>query len=343
LGATEADLRALVTGGGGFLGKAIVKQLLEQGWRVRSLSRGAYSELEVLGVEALRGDLAERGVVKAAVAGCDVVFHVAAKAGIWGSWRDYFRTNVIGTANVVGACRSHGVPKLVYTSSPSVVHSGGDIEGGDESLPYPRRFEAAYPETKASGEQMALGANNDRLSTVYLRPHLIWGPEDNHLVPRLIARHRSGRLRLVGDGSNVVDTVYVEDAARAHLLAAERLEPGAACAGKAYFITQGEPLPLIEWINGIVGAAGLPPVTRSVSPRLAVILGAIFEGVFKTLRISSDPPLTRFVARHLATAHWYDISAAKEDLGYKPEIPIAAGFQRLEQWISSGGLDGKSS
>jgi nucleoside-diphosphate-sugar epimerase len=337
MGAGEDRLRALVTGGGGFLGKAIVVKLVDRGWTVRSLARGYYPELEKLGVEALRGEIADRTTVLNAAADCDVVFHVAAKAGFWGPEEEYFQANVVGTANVLIACRVLGIPRLVHTSSPSVVHGGGAIEGGDESLPYPFRYEASYPRTKAAAERMVLAANDNRLSTVALRPHLIWGPGDNHLAPRMIERQRQGRLRLIGDGTNLIDTVYIDNAAEAHLLAADRLEPHAACAGQAYFITQGEPLPLAEWLNRILAAGGLPPVEKKLPPGVARVLGGAIEVVFRTLRLSGEPPLTRFLASQLATAHWFDITAARRDIGYRPEVSIDEGFVRLTSWLTEFG------
>lgn len=327
-------MKVLVTGGGGFLGSAIVHKLIERGWEVRSFSRGQYPELETAGVKTLQGDLFDRAAVFDAVSGCDVVFHVAAKAGIWGREKDYFRANVGGTANVLAACRACGVRRMVYTSSPSVVHGGEAIEGSDESLPYPEHHEASYPRTKAAAERMVLFANDARLSTVSLRPHLIWGPGDNHLAPRMIQRHRQGRLRLVGDGQNLIDTVYVDNAADAHLLAADRLEPDAACAGRAYFITQGEPLPISVWLNRILAAGGLGPVEKQISPGLALKLGGAMEVVYKVLRLPGEPPLTRFLASHLATAHWYDISAARRDLDFEPAVSIDKGFERLKLWLA---------
>jgi nucleoside-diphosphate-sugar epimerase len=177
----------LVTGGGGFLGRGIVRRLLQRGWTVRSLHRGDYPELVELGVEQLRGDIADTAAVTKAVDGCDVVFHVAAKVDQWGSYAPFHRTNVVGTENVIAAARQAGVPRLVFTSTPSVVHSGGDLAGIDESVPYPDHFEAAYPQTKAAAEMSVLAANDAVLSTVALRPRLIWGPEDTNLVPQLIA------------------------------------------------------------------------------------------------------------------------------------------------------------
>lgn len=210
-------MRVLVTGGGGFLGQAIVKLLLERGDEVRSFSRNRYPQLDDLGVEQICGNLDDSSAVNDAVNGCDIVYHVAAKAGVWGSCQDFYQTNVVGTRNIVNACRNDSATKLVYTSSPSVVFDGNDMEGVDESVPYPEHFHAWYPLTKAEAEQIVLGANDDTLATVALRPHLIWGPEDNHLVPRILERGQAGALRRIGRRDCLVDTVYIDNAAKAHL------------------------------------------------------------------------------------------------------------------------------
>lgn len=327
-------MKALVTGGGGFLGGAIVKMLRERGTQVRSYSRGEYPELARLGVEQRRGDLADREALLKAAEGCDIVFHVAAKAGVWGSYAEYHQANVTGTENVIAACQAHGIGRLVHTGSPSVVFDGRDVEGGDESLPYPDHFEAYYPQTKALAEQLVLAASSPTLATVSLRPHLIWGPGDNHLVPRIIARARAGKLRRIGNRPCLVDTVYVDNAASAHLLAADRLTPGSVVAGKAYFISNGEPIPLWEMVNRILAVAGLPPVTRSISPGAAYAAGRICEGIWNLLRLRGEPPMTRFVARELATAHWFNIDAARRDLGYVPEVSMDEGLARLGEWLA---------
>jgi nucleoside-diphosphate-sugar epimerase len=324
-------MRALVTGGGGFLGGAILRLLKDRGDSVRSVARGHYAALDGLGVEHVRGDLAEPGVADRAVEGCDVVFHVAAKAGVWGPWREYHRANVVATRNVVAACRSHGVRRLVFTSSPSVVFDGRDMEGADESAPYPGHYDAAYPATKAEAERHVLAATGADLATVALRPHLIWGPGDNHLVPRIIARARSGRLRRVGRRNPLVDSTYIDNAAHAHLLAADRLEPGSPVAGKAYFLSQGEPWPLWDLVNRILQAAHMPPVDRVIPLMAARVAGAAFEGLYRLFRPSAEPPMTRFLARELSTAHWFDIGAARRDLGYEPRVTIEEGMKQLER------------
>jgi nucleoside-diphosphate-sugar epimerase len=324
-----------VTGGGGFLGGVIVCMLRERGVPVRSFSRDDYPALAALGVEQVRGDLGDQAAVTAAAKDCDVVFHVAAKAGIWGSYADFYRANVTGTAHVLEACRVNGIRKLIYTSSPSVVFDGSDVEGGDESLPYPSSYEAHYPSTKAMAEKLVLAANSPHLATVALRPHIIWGPGDNHLVPRIVDKGRAGRLRRIGDRPNMVDTVYVDNAARAHLLAADRLAPGSPPAGRAYFISNGQPIPLWEMVNRILAAADLPAVTRCISPKSAYLIGCICEGLWGLLRLAGEPPMTRFVARELASAHWFDITAARRDLGYEPEVSIEEGLLRLREWLQS--------
>jgi nucleoside-diphosphate-sugar epimerase len=326
-------MKVLVTGGGGFLGRAIVKQLLERGDSVRSLTRNRYEELDDLGVEQFLGSLAVAELVAEAAAGCDLVFHVAAKAGVWGDYQDYYQTNVVGTRNVIAACRKHKIAKLVYTSSPSVVFDGTDMEGVDESVPYPQQFHAFYPQTKAAAERLVLASNDEQFATLALRPHLIWGPGDNHLVPRIIERGRSGALRRIGDRPCPVDTIYIDNAADAHLLAADRLALGSAVAGKAYFISNDEPIPMWEMVNRILVAGGVPPVERSITPGLAYAVGWMLEQVYGLLRLKTEPRLTRFVAREMSTAHWFDISAAKNDFGYRPQVSTDEGLDRLAAWL----------
>lgn len=327
-------MKALVTGGGGFLGKAIVRLLHERGDRVRSFSRSENPSLAKLGVEHCRGELDDAEAVKRAAAGCDIVFHVAAKAGIWGPYEEFYRANVLGTRHVIDACRHHGIQRLVHTSSPSVVFDGNDMQGVDESLPYPKHFEAFYPQTKAEAEQLVLRANDQSLATVALRPHLIWGPEDNHLVPRILERGARGALRKIGTRECLVDTIYIDNAALAHLQAADHLGIGSGVAGRAYFLSQGEPLPIWEVVNRILSAGGLPPVTRTISPALAYNIGAVLEKVYTLLKLKGEPRMTRFVARELSTAHWFDLTAARRDFGYQPEISFDQGIERLRAWLA---------
>lgn len=329
-------MKALVTGGGGFLGSAIVRQLLARGDTVRSFSRGNYPELQHLGVETMRGDLGDSAAVNRAVAGVDVVFHTAAKPPPWGSAHDYERANVAGTQHVLDACTQHGVRDLVYTSSPSVVFGGRDQEGVDESVAYPARYDAHYPRTKALAEQRVLKSARENLRTISLRPHLIWGPGDHHLVPRIIKRAQAGQLRRVGRGKKI-DLTYIDDAARAHLLAADALRSPSAdlVNGKAYFITADRPIENWEMVDNILSAAGLPPVKRTVSPMVAIAAGTVLEATHRVFGLAREPRMTRFVARELSTAHWFDISAAKRDLGYQPLVTLDEGLARLAEWLAT--------
>jgi len=322
-------MRALVTGGGGFLGGAIARELRAQGHAVVSLQRSAVPALAALGIEIVRGDIADVDSVSRAARGCDTVFHVAAKAGSWGSYQSYFDANVLGTRNLIAACRAHAISRLVHTSTPSVVHRGGDLEGVDESTPYATHFLAHYPATKLQAEREVLAANSPTLATVALRPHLIWGPGDAHLLPRILERARRGRLRFIGAPGKRIDATYIDNAASAHLLAAATLAPGSAHAGKAYFISNGEPLAVEEMINRLLACADLPSVRKRVPLPVAYAIGGVLEAVYGLFKLDGEPILTRFVAEQLATAHWFDISAAQRDFGYRPQMTMSQGFAAL--------------
>jgi nucleoside-diphosphate-sugar epimerase len=327
-------MKALVTGGGGFLGKAIVTRLLNRGDDVVSLARGEYPQLEAMGVRTVRGCLTDRNAVREAARDCDVVFHVAAKASVDSLYEEFRATNVNGTRHVIQACRELGIKRLVYTSTPSVIHGGGDIRGADESIPYPAEYVAYYPMTKAEAERMVLAANDKDLATVALRPHVIWGPGDNNLVPRLIQRAKAGRAVKVKGGPHLVDTVYVDNAAHAHILAADRLAPGSQIAGKVYFISNGEPIDMADLMDRILALAGLPPVKRQVSAKTLHLIGRVLELLYRTFAPHLEPPVNRFVAHQLSTSHWFDISAARRDLGYEPEISIEEGLRLLAKHLS---------
>lgn len=323
--------KVLVTGGGGFLGKAIIKKLIQKNFYVKSFSRQYYSELNDLGVDQIQGNLLDLNKIIDACKECKLVFHVAAKAGIWGAWDDFFNVNVIGTKNVITACKENNIPRLIYTSSPSVVFDGKDMEGANESIPYPEKFEGYYSETKAIAEKIVRKESCQDLQTIILRPHLIWGPEDNHLVPGIIKRARS--LKKVGRTDDLVDTIYVENAADAHILAAEKLQSNPSLSGNIYFISQDNPVSKWKMANEFLKAANLPPIKGMVSARTAYFAGSIFEFIYKTFNIKKDPPMTKFVAKELATSHWFDISKAKKELGYIPKVSIEQGLEQLKKWF----------
>lgn len=323
-------MKILVTGGGGFLGSAVCRQLAGLGHDVTAFQRRPASHLESHGVQSIAGDITDPSAVTRAAEGCEAVVHTAAKAGIWGAPEAFRRINVGGTENIIEACRAHEIACLVHTSSPSVVHTGGDIEGGDESLPLATHFSAPYPETKAAAEKLVAAANGPQLKTTALRPHLIWGPGDPHILPRLKEKAKGGTLALPAP-HKVIDTVFVENAAQAHVMALQELAGQARCAGKAYFVTNNEPMPQGEIIGKLLAALGVAVKIRAVPAGVAMAAGAVAEHAWKLLRLKSEPPVTRFSVEQLATAHWFDTSAASRDFGYKPNISIADALKILEE------------
>ncbi len=332
-------MKALVTGGGGFLGRRIVELLLEEGHDVTFLARGTYPEVEAIGARGLQVDLRDGDATAAAVKGMDAVFHVAAKAGYWGPLKDFRAINVGGTRSVIAACQRHGVGKLVYTSTPSVIGYAHEVEGIAEA-PYPETWESPYGQTKAEAEREVLAASGPDLCTVSIRPHLIIGPRDNHLLPRVVDRARQGRMMIVGTGDNIVDITYVDNAAWAHLDAAAAMTgPEAACAGKAYFLSNDEPVALWEWVNAFLPRVGAPQVTRKLGLGAASTLGRMLELAHTVLPLRGEPRMTRFLAAALARSHWYDMTPAKEDFGYRVRVPLTEGTDRTVAWFNEGRVD----
>jgi nucleoside-diphosphate-sugar epimerase len=328
-------LKSLVTGATGFLGLYIVEQLIARGDSVRAFCRQPTSELSSLPVEIVQGDIRDANSVTAACRGIDTVFHTAAVAGIWGPVNTFFETNLLGTEYVILGCLRHQVQRLVFTSSPSVTFEGADQCGVDESAPYASRWLTDYPHTKALAEQQVLAFNGQNgLLTCALRPHLIWGPRDRHLVPRLLQRHREGKLRRVGNGNNLIDITYVENAAEAHIQAADALAPGSPLCGRPYFISQGEPVNCWQWINEVLHLAGLPSVSRSIPLSAAYAAGLALENLHRLVARTKEPRMTRFLALQLARSHYFDISRANHDFGYSPRISTADGMQRLKAWLA---------
>jgi len=328
-----------ITGAGGFIGGRLAERLLATGRPVRALSRRPLPDLARLGAEVVIGDLLDRASLARGCTGAGTVFHVAGRVGVWGPADDFFRVNVGGTESLLAAARTAGASRFVYTSSPSVVYNGGDLAGVDESAPLCTDAPCAYPTSKAAAEKLVLAANAPGFATTALRPHLVWGPGDRNVVPRVLALAGTGRLRIVGAGRNRVDLTHIENVVDAHLLAERTLAechairdaagkaPGPA--GRAYFITNGEPVVLWDWINELLRGLGRPPVTKSVSLGAAYFAGGVFEALWRVLPLGGEPPMTRFVAKELATDHWFDISAARRDLGYAPRGSVAAGTTAL--------------
>lgn len=318
-----------ITGGGGFLGRYIIEQLISLNCKkIISYGRSQQPELVEMGVEVICGDISNSELLSNNSKGVDILFHTAAKAGIWGKYKEFYNTNVEGTKSVIVACQKNKIPILINTSSPSVVSTDHDIKGENENLPYPDNYLAYYPETKAEAEQIVANSANSHLRTISLRPHLIWGPRDPHILPRIFAKAAQKRLIQIGDGENIVDLTYVENAAFAHIKAAESLIDSDRASGNKYFISDDNPLSLWEWINDRLKDMEFSTIKKNISYRKAKNIGAIFEFIFKLLNISSEPPVTRFVAAQMAFSHYFDISAAKNDLKYSPMIDNSEAIKK---------------
>ncbi len=329
---------ALVIGGGGFVGRAIVKMLLASGIKVSVLGRKEYPDLELQGVTCHQGSIVDYEVVKAAMDGVDLVFHTAALAGIWGKWEEYHAINEIGTRNVVDSCEEMAVHHLVYTSTPSVVFNGSDLEGGGENLPYATDFLCHYAKSKAAAERYVLAAASGKLKCCAIRPHLVWGPGDPHLLPRLIERGKKQKLKIVGSGRNKVSISYVDNVAYAHLLAAKNLlaeDTQYSANGKVYFISQEEPVFLWNWINELFSLAGVPQVKKQIPFEVAYGFGWCLEKIYTLFSLPGEPPMTRFLAEQLAKSHYFSLAGAKRDLGYKEIVSSEEGLRRTVEWLQN--------
>ncbi len=346
------NLPVFITGASGFIGGKLAERLLADGRRVRVLARRPLPGLEALGAEVIPGDLHDRHALERGCETAATVFHVAGRVGVWGPPEDFFRVNVEGTRHLLAACRAARVPRLVYTSSPSVVYNGGGLRNANESAPLCTRAPCAYPTSKAVAEREVLAAHGADLATVALRPHLVFGPGDKNLVPRVIALARAGKLKIVGSGQNRVDLTHIDNVVDAHLRAEHALLAGCAASspppvgagappprnlahatrnplawrgpgGRAYFITNGEPVLLWDWINEVLRGVGVPEIKSHVSLPVAYAAGVVLETAWRVLGRNGEPPMTRFVAKELATDHWFDLTAARRDLGYQPLVTMA--------------------
>ncbi|MCC6511107.1 MAG: NAD-dependent epimerase/dehydratase family protein [Pirellulaceae bacterium] len=329
----------LVTGYGGFLGQAIVRLLLAAGYAVRGLARSSYPHLVQAGVEPFVGSITDRQAVLAAVEGCDAVIHTAALAGVWGPWEDYYRTNTMGTSHILEAAVRTNCRTIVLTSSPSVTFAAVHQSGIDETTPYPQKWLCHYPHTKALAESAVLrAASTGSVWACSLRPHLIWGKGDPHLMPRVVQRARARQLKRVGTGENLIDIVHVDNAATAHLLALQKLlARDAAVNSQAFFITDGQPLRCWQWISRILDTAGVAIPTGSIGYRTAYRVGALLEALHSICRIRSEPRMTRFVAAQLALDHYFSIDKARRLLGYQPQSLLESAMEECRPWLREMG------
>jgi nucleoside-diphosphate-sugar epimerase len=331
--------RVMVTGATSLIGSVLVQQLLERGDEVVAFQRGSTRAPDTEPTTSQRpdlyaGDVRDAEAVAAAMAGCNVVVHLAAKVGVVGDRSEYADINIGGSRNVLDAARQNGT-QVVHVSSPSVAHDGTPIVGGGADAPVGDHGVAWYPQTKAVAETMMLQASDDRTAVVAIRPHLVWGPGDTQLIGRIVERARSGRLALVGGGRALVDTTYVDNAASALVAAVDAIEPMHPCAGRAYVVSNGEPRPIRELVLGICAAAGVTAEPRDVPLAVARRIGSMIDSVWPRLGRDDEPPLTRFLAEQLGTAHWFDQRDVREDLDWVPTVSIDDGLRALADWYSA--------
>jgi 2-alkyl-3-oxoalkanoate reductase len=325
-------VRVLVTGAGSLLARRAAELLLTRGDTVVCLQRRRAD----IDTEQVLADVRDADAVMAAAVGVDAIIHAAAKVGVVGAWEEYRGINVDGTVAVIAAAQQHGIGRLVHVSTPSVAHVGESIVGGFADPPVTGRDGAWYAESKAIAEQRALAAATPSLGVVAIRPHLVWGPGDTQLVGRIVERARAGRLALVGNGAALIDTTYIDCAASALVAAVDAISPTARCNGRAYVIANGEPRPIRELVVGICAAAGVDIEPREVPRRVALAAGSAVERLWRIRRATTEPPLTRFLAEQLGTAHWFDPRPARDDLGWQPTVTIDQGLRELAAWYATG-------
>ena len=340
--------KVIVTGGGGFLGFAVIKHIQKEfkNAEIVSISRNFYQELEKKGVKQIEADISKQDDIKESFfEKQDLVFHIAAKAGVWGDYDDYYAINFLGTKYIADICLKKNIP-LVYTSSPSVVFSGEDMEGVDESVSYPekpekreksektKKFLSHYSKTKALAEQYILKLCKEGLRAIILRPHLIWGPLDNHLVPKILKR--SNKLFKIKNRRNLVDTIYIDNAAYGHILSAKKIIQDGSSSGKIYFLSQDEPIYVFDMIDGILKAGGKDRVKKEAPYFLVYFAAFLIEKIYKLFRIKKEPLITRFIVKELSSSHWFDISHAKKDLGYTPLVSTKKGLEELKNHLQKG-------
>lgn len=315
-------MKFLVTGATGFVGSAIAKALIVRGDSVVGIARREAK----FSFPYIRKDLSELTPEDLApFLPIDGVFHTAAKVGMWGPWSDFQKTNVDSTQRLVAIAQALKIPRFVYTSSPSVIANGKDLKNVDERQPYPEKFHANYPRSKSLAEKIVLRANSNDFKTLSLRPHLIFGPGDSNLIPTILKKALDGRLKIIGQGKNLCDFSFIEDCVNAHLLAMNALSDNSNAAGRAYFISQGDPYPLWDFINQILIANNVAPITKRVSASIALPLASLIEKV--SLVLNKEPPLTRFLVEEMSTDHYFDISAAKKELKYTPRYSVSDGIK----------------
>lgn len=316
-------MRVLVTGASGLLGGAVARLLLERGHRVRTFQRRPAG---IGSAEDSMGSLTDPAAVRRAVDGMEGVIHLAAKVSFAGAEEDFRQVNVEGTRTLLAASRAAGVRDFVFVSSPSVAHFGSSIVGAGAGAAVPELARGNYARTKAAAELLALAADGPDFRVTAVRPHIVWGPGDTQLVERVLTRAHAHRLPLLGHGAALIDTTYVDNAAAAIVAALDRMDHA---HGQALVVTNGEPRPVGELISQICTACGAPAPRLRVPGWLARGAGAAVEMLWTMRPGQDEPPMTRFLAEQLSTAHWFDQQETRRVLDWEPAVSLDEGLERL--------------
>lgn len=325
-------MKALVTGATGFLGGALARRLHRMGWDVTATGRNleAGKRLEEAGLRFRPADLTDQGAIFNLCIGRDMVFHCGGLASFWGWYQDFYDANVTGTENIVAGCLQHGVSRLIHVSTPSIYFGEDDSRlNVREDAPLPEVPINDYVKTKLLAEASIDEAHEQGLPVVTVRPRALFGPGDRAILPRVIARLAQRRLPIIGDGENLTDLTYIENAVDALILCAEA-PPG--ILGKKYNITNGEPVKVWPMIHRLCDALGYPYPPRKVPVSAAYKVAATLENIARLLPNSPEPPLTRYTVSILSNSATLDIGAAKRDLGYVPRVTMDQGFERFVAW-----------
>ena len=323
-----------MTGTGSLLLGGVASELLRRGDEVVCLQRRPAAFMGHQNAHEVLADICNTDAVALAAKGCDAIIHGAARVGVVGSQKEFYDTNVLGTENILRAAEQQSISRLVFVSTPSVAHTGASLVGAPAGRAEIGRSRSYYAESKAIAERTVLNARNSQLAVVAIRPHLVWGPGDTQLVGRIVERAKSGRLAVVGTGNALVDSTYIDNAISAHIAALDALHIGSACDGKAYVVSNREPRTVNELMRSMCESAGVPFEPRHLSLTLGIRLGALVERLWPLMQ-SSEPPITRFIAEQLGTAHWFDQRVVHNDLKWAPSVTLDEGFKQLTQWFAS--------
>lgn len=323
-----AGQRVLVTGASGVLGSGVAQALVAAGAHVTVLQR---SPSGLPGVREIRGSVTNTADVAAAVDEVDAVVHIAAKVSVSGPLAEYEHVNVEGTRLLLEAAQRAGVQRWIQISSPSVAHSGDSIIGAGAQPADPSTARGHYAATKAAGELLALAADSPSFRVLALRPHLMWGPGDTQLTERIIERARQNRLPLLDGGTALVDTLFTVNAVEAiiaGLTAVDRVH------GEALVLTNGQPRPIGEMIRRIAVAGGAQEPTLDLPSGLAKAAGSLIETFWDADKRGDEPPITRFLAEQMSTAHWFDQRRTREVLQWEPRISLDEGFEQTRLYYN---------